>query len=120
MDMASMTDIVFMLLLFFIMTSNLDSSSAILLNLPKTTASDKVISHIDVSLTKDLKYYVGNSTKEIDVANLSDEIEKLFHNGTENHILLRVDQGVTLQHIMEIYSLAEKLDCSISLAVKNP
>ncbi|MBL4862413.1 MAG: biopolymer transporter ExbD, partial [Crocinitomicaceae bacterium] len=86
MDMSSMTDIVFLLLIFFMMTSNFDSSSALSLNLPSSTASDKVVSHIEVSIDKGLQYRVGEL--KVNISQLDVEIRKEMQNDLENHILL--------------------------------
>lgn len=118
MDMSSMTDIVFLLLIFFMMTSNFDSSSALSLNLPSSTSSDKVISHIEVSITKDLKYYV--SELEVNAAQLESQIRKEIQNDSENHILLYTDKEVTIGEITKMYILADKMKIKISLAVENP
>ena len=118
MDMSSMTDIVFLLLIFFMMTSNFDSSSALSLNLPSSTSSDKVVSHIEVSIDKDLKYFVGEL--EVSSAKLEAEIQKEIQSDSENNILLYTDKEVPIGEITQMYILAEKLQATISLGVERP
>jgi biopolymer transport protein ExbD len=119
MDMSSMTDIVFLLLIFFMMTSSFDNSSAISLTLPSSTTSDKVVSHIEVSITKDLKYYVGK-TEVKDLSKLGLEVEKAMKVDSENNIHLYTDKEVPIGEITQMYILADKLKATVSLAVETP
>ena len=119
MDMSSMTDIVFLLLIFFMMTSSFDKSSAISLILPSSTTSDKVVSHIEVSITKDLKYYVGKNEVK-DLSKLEIEVEKAMKVDSENNIHLYTDKEVPIGEITQMYILAEKLKATVSLAVETP
>ena len=57
-SMSSMTDIVFLLLVFFMLTSN--SPNALDLILPKAKGKSTSTQNVSVTIDKDLKYYVNN------------------------------------------------------------
>jgi biopolymer transport protein ExbD len=63
-NMSSMTDIVFLLLVFFMIASTLVSSNAIDLLLPKSGGKTTQSKSLAVSITKDLDYYVDNEKVE--------------------------------------------------------
>ena len=73
-SMSSMTDIIFLLLIFFMLTSSMVNVNPKNLTLP--LGSQKVVSPTDlaISITKNGKYYIG--TSEINVSNLPSALKK--------------------------------------------
>ena len=62
-SMSSMTDIIFLLLIFFMLTASFVTPSGLPVNLPSSKSSTIVIQKVSVTITKDLKYFVNE--KEI-------------------------------------------------------
>ena len=60
-NMSSMTDIVFLLLIFFMLTSTLVSPNALKLLLPNSKAKTLEKQTISISITKDIEYYVNEN-----------------------------------------------------------
>ena len=60
-NMSSMTDIVFLLLIFFMLTSTLVSPNALKLLLPNSKAKTLEKQTISVSITKDLQFYINEN-----------------------------------------------------------
>ena len=65
-SMSSMTDIIFLLLIFFMLTSSFITPSGLPVNLPSSESSDIVMQEITVSITKDLQFAVND--KQVTIA----------------------------------------------------
>jgi len=74
-SMASMTDIVFLLLLFFMLTSTLVAPNALKLLLPESNNQTSAKPVTTVSITADLKYYV----------NVDGELKRVAFHEIERH-----------------------------------
>ena len=59
-SMSSMTDIIFLLLIFFMLTASFVTPSGLPVNLPSSKSSTIVIQKVSVTITKDLKYFVND------------------------------------------------------------
>ena len=71
-NMSSMTDIVFLLLVFFMLTSTLVSPNALKLLLPNSKAKTLEKQTISVSITKEIDFYINN--ENVDINNLESNI----------------------------------------------
>lgn len=100
-SMASMSDIVFLLLIFFVLTSTLVSPNAIKLLLP-TSKSDRTfdlnVKRLQVYIDKNVRFYVG--TRLVEPNMLQDVIAAELHGATESTVELRADASVPVQEIV--------------------
>ena len=62
-SMASMTDLIFLLLIFFMLTSSFVTPSGLPVNLPTSVASTIEVQKVSVTVTKDLQFFVNLKTK---------------------------------------------------------
>jgi len=85
-NMSSMTDIVFLLLIFFMIASTLVTTNAIDILLPKASGKTENKKSISVSIQKDLTFYIDQ--KEVEVQNLESELLKLFQDETAPALVL--------------------------------
>ena len=88
-NMSSMTDIVFLLLIFFMITSTLVTTSALDILLPKASGKTENKKSISVSITKALAYYIDN--KETNEATLEQELLALLEGKDNPTIILRAE-----------------------------
>ncbi|MFN7791899.1 MAG: ExbD/TolR family protein, partial [Cyclobacteriaceae bacterium] len=58
-NMASMTDLIFLLLIFFMLTSSFVTPSGLPVNLPTSKASTIEVQKVSVTVTKDLQYFIN-------------------------------------------------------------
>ena len=77
-NMSSMTDIVFLLLIFFMLTSTLVSPNALKLLLPNSKAKTLEKQTISISITKDIEYYVNEN--QVSLNSLEQELSILLEN----------------------------------------
>ncbi len=117
MHTSAMNDIMFFLLLFFLIASTVTNPNVIKLMLPKSSTGQSVSKKtIVVSLTQDLRYYVDK--KEIQATELNSTLEGYKKLATELTIVLHVDRTVDVQHVVEILDIAQKLNIKLVLATE--
>jgi biopolymer transport protein ExbD len=114
---SAMNDIMFFLLLFFLIASTVTNPNVIKLMLPKSSSGQSVSKKtITVSVTKDLKYYVDK--KEVAEADLSNTLASYKTLATELTIVLYVDRTVAIQNVVQIMDTAQKLNIKLVLATE--
>ena len=77
-NMSSMTDIVFLLLIFFMLTSTLVSPNALKLLLPNSKSKTLEKQTISVSINKDLDFYINEN--QVIENNLESELKEVLSN----------------------------------------
>ncbi|WP_215226096.1 ExbD/TolR family protein [Echinicola shivajiensis] len=114
-SMSSMTDIIFLLLIFFMLTSSFITPSGLPVNLPSSEASDIVMQEVTVTVTKDLKYSVND--KIISREEIKSELTKLL-KGKDGQVVLHIDKEVPVEYLVEIGGIAALLEANVSIATK--
>ena len=116
---ASLNDIMFFLLLFFLIISTMVNPSVIKLLLPKASNSEQTVSkqNINLTVTKDLKYYIND--EEISFDRIEPRLKNLKARAKETTIILRADNVITLQHIVDIIDIGNKLKLKVILATRK-
>ncbi|MDB4926909.1 biopolymer transporter ExbD [Mucilaginibacter sp.] len=114
---SAMNDIMFFLLLFFLIASTVTNPNVIKLLLPKSSSGQSVSKKtITVSITKDLKYYVDK--KEVAVADLNTTLLSYKSIATALTIVLYVDKTVAIQDVVQVMDIAQKLNIKLVLATE--
>lgn len=117
-SLASMTDLVFLLLIFFMITSTLVSPNAIKVNLP--TANNQVTTPktVSVSVTADMQWFVnGTSTSPSNLAN--DLAAQIASTGTaEPTVSINCDKTVAIEHLVHIMTICNNLKAKAVLATQ--
>jgi biopolymer transport protein ExbD len=116
-NMSSMTDIVFLLLIFFMLTSTLVSPNALKLLLPNSKAKTLEKQTISISITKDIEYYVNEN--QVPLNSLEQELSILLDKDKEPGIILHTDKTVAIEHIVKIMDIAYRNKYKIVLATKS-
>ena len=115
-NMSSMTDIVFLLLIFFMLTSTLVSPNALKLLLPSSKAKTLEKQTISISINKDIHFYINEN--RVDENNLEQEIGNLVKGTEEPAIILHADKTVDIEHVVTVMDIAYRNKYKIVLAVK--
>jgi biopolymer transport protein ExbD len=113
----SLSDIMFFLMLFFLIISTMVSPNSIKINLSKSTTKETLDNDkkpIHLAVTKDKKYYINN--KEILEANLEAEIANYSNKQIEPALFMHLDKDLPIQVIADIMTLSIKLKCKPVLA----
>lgn len=114
-SMSSMTDIIFLLLIFFMLTSSFITPSGLPVNLPSSETSDIVMQEVTVSVTKDLKYSVND--KVVGRGQIKSELTALLE-GKKGQVVLHIDKDVPVEYLVEIGGIAAGLEANVSIATK--
>lgn len=116
-NMSSMTDIVFLLLIFFMIASTLVSAEAIDLLLPKSSSKTTQTKNVNVSVNKKNQYFVD--MKQVSKDRLEAEVlSKVSASGTES-ITIRSDESVEMKNVVFIMDIANRNKIKSTLAVKS-
>jgi biopolymer transport protein ExbD len=113
-SMASMTDLVFLLLIFFMLTAN--SPNALDLLLPKAQGKSTNTQTVSLSIKKDLTYFIDG--KQIALENIENELVRKLSNQETPTILLRVEETVPIEKAVTVMDLANRHKFKIILGVR--
>jgi biopolymer transport protein ExbD len=115
---SSMSDIMFFLMLFFLIVSTLVNPSVIKLMLPKaksTSTLSKQQFFVDVSAEKEISF----NNKPVALEELENEIKMKVIGVNEPTIVLRFDNSLTIQDLVDVLEIGNKLKLKMVLATKN-
>ena len=114
-SMSSMTDIIFLLLIFFMLTASFITPSGLPVSLPSSKSSTIVIQKVSVTITKDLKYFVNDKAVNIsDIEiHLRDEI-----GDKEGLVVLHCDKDVPVEHLVNVAGIATSLEAKVTIATQ--
>ena len=112
---SAMNDIMFFLLLFFLIAATLTNPSVIKLLLPKSSSAKPISKKtLNVTISKELQYTVDN--KPVLLSNLPAVLAGYAKLSADLTIILHVDKTVAIQDIVEVMDIANKLDIKLVLA----
>lgn len=118
-SMASMTDIVFLLLLFFMITSTQIAPNALKLLLPQSNNQTIAKAITTVSITADLKYYVNEDgdIRRVAFTEIEPFLQKAVNKtGDETYISLHADKTVPIEQVVNVMNIAKRLGIKMILA----
>ncbi len=113
----SFSDIMFFLMLFFLIVSTMITPGAIKLALPqadKTPSMNKQTEKIAISITKDLKYYIND--RQIQFSELETELLKIKKANAEAFAIVRCDNTIEVQSMVDVLQLGNKTGVKMVLA----
>ena len=113
-NMSSMTDIVFLLLIFFMLTSTLVSPNALKLLLPSSKSRTLEKQTVSVSITKDIAFFINEN--KVQEANIERELKLILDNIAEAAIILHADKTVDIEHVVKVMDIAYRNKYKIVLA----
>lgn len=115
-NMSSMTDIVFLLLIFFMITSTLVTTSALDILLPKASGKTENRKSTSVSITKNLKYFIDS--KRVNEKKLEQDLLSLLKGKENPTIILRAEEGVPIEKAVKVMDIANRNRFKVILAVR--
>jgi len=115
--MSSLTDIIFLLLIFFMLTSTLVSPNALNLLLPSSNSQPLAPQTVSVSINKSWEYYVG--TRKVPLSQVRNVIEKQLAGQDKPTIVLNADKSVPIENVVEIMNIANDMKIQLILATKS-
>lgn len=117
-SMSSLTDIIFLLLIFFMLTSTLVAPNAINFNLPgssqKRVTTNKSLDEIRINNTG--RYYYNN--RNITLIEMEGELRRLGAGKApkSESVIISIDKGAKVEHVVAVMDLTLKFDINRVLA----
>lgn len=115
-SMASMTDIVFLLLIFFMITSTLVTTSALDILLPKAQGKTENKKAVAITINKNLEYFIDNTPSTLET--IEQELAALLVDEENPSLILRAEEGVPIEYAVTIMDIANRNKYKVILAVR--
>ncbi len=109
--MSSMTDIVFLLLIFFMVTSTLVAPNALKLLLPQSNNQTAAKPITTISVTKELRYYINDDgrLRRIEFREIEPFLQNRYGIGNDDiYISLHAEKSVPWDEVVKIMNIARK------------
>ena len=116
-SMASMTDIVFLLLIFFMITSTLVSPNALKVLLPSSSSKTMGKQTVSVTITTEREFFVN--AKLVKEEFLEAQLRQLLAGQETPGIILHADKKVPIEDAVKIMDIANKNKYQLVIATKN-
>jgi biopolymer transport protein ExbD len=116
-SMASMTDIVFLLLIFFMITSTLIAPNALKLLLPQSRHQTMAKPITTVSITRDFEFFV--ETTQVEFSQLEGILQQKMMNAEDPTISLHVDRSVPMEQVVRVMNIARNNQYKLILATSS-
>ncbi|HPD65046.1 MAG TPA: biopolymer transporter ExbD [Bacteroidia bacterium] len=113
-NMASMTDIIFLLLIFFLLSSNFVTPNAIKLILPKATTEKLPVKIVNLSVTENLQYYIDN--EQVSYDQIENKLRSMVSDIQDISIVLRVDERVRHGDFVKVLKSCNKVTSRVVIA----
>ena len=122
MGMSSMTDLVFLLLIFFLITSTLVNPNALKLLLPKSTGQVSAKATVSVSV-KDWNdgtytYHLNGSEQWVPFGQVEDELVELLQTEEDPTFSIYADESVPVKESVALMNIAKRNHYKVILATQ--
>ena len=115
-NMSSMTDIVFLLLIFFMLTSTMVTTNALDLVLPKAKGKTDSNKNIAVSINKKLEYFIDKEA--VPESELESKLLAIVEADKNKAIIPRAEEGVPIEKAVGVLDIANRNQIKVVLAVR--
>ena len=112
-SMASMTDLIFLLLIFFMLTSSFVTPAGLPVNLPSNKKAVMEIQKLSVTVTKDLQYFVND--KKVTRATLEGELKSRL-TAPGGAVVINIDKAVASEELVYVAGIAAMLEAKVVVA----
>ncbi len=114
----SLNDIMFFLLLFFLIVSTLANPNVIKLLLPSSKQSEQTTTKpISISVTKDKRYYVEK--QEVPYTQLEANLKRYLSKVPDLTVVIRMDQSLSVQDLVGVLQIGVNLQIKMVLATEK-
>lgn len=116
----SLNDIMFFLMLFFLIVSTLVNPNVIKLMLPNSKSSASMAKQpITLTITKDKLIFLNSEKTSILIENLEERLKNLAELKENPTIVLRIDQSLSIQDLVNVLQIGNELKVKMVLATEN-
>ena len=122
-SMSSMTDIIFLLLIFFMLTSTIVVPNAIKVNLPQGKERAHTQPMARITIKADLTYYAQwdrEKVREIAVTDIAAFLAECSEKDSEMFVALYADETVPYREVVKVLDIANENKYRMVLATRRP
>lgn len=117
-SMSSMTDVIFLLLIFFMVTSTFIFPTALEVNLPESSEQTAIKPGTRVFIDADMRIYASHGDEEPAEMTAEQLLPFLKQHDTEEYIAIYADEDVTYGKLVEVLDMGARNDLRMVLATK--
>jgi len=115
---SSLSDIMFFLLLFFLIISTLANPNVIKLMLPKAQTNETTNkNHISLSVTEDKHYFLDK--QEIAYADLKNALQTITNERNDKTVIVRIPHNLQVQDLVDVLQIGSDLKLNFSIATSK-
>lgn len=116
--MAAMNDIMFFLLLFFLIIATMSNANVIKIMLPKSDNKTQMAKQpLTLTVTEELKYYVNSN--EVPANLLEGALADAVKRNEDPTVVLRIAKNLTVQDLVDVMSIAARLNLKMVLSTEK-
>ena len=120
-SMSSMTDIVFLLLIFFLVTSTLINPNALKLLLPKSTGQVSAKATVSVSIkhwqkTDDFSFHINGNETPVAFGEIEDDLIELLQQEEDPTFSIYADETVPIKEVVQVMNIAKRNHYKVIMA----
>lgn len=123
-NITPLIDVVFLLLIFFMVTTTFNQQAELRVDLPEASAEEQVIDVMPVEITIDTAgiYFVnGASLSKNDASGLMQSLQKILDNDEDRSVIIRADATTPHQAVVTAMDVVSRLGISkLSIATSKP
>jgi len=111
---SAMSDIMFFLLLFFLIISTLANPNVIKLALPKSEANDTTNKqHVSLSVTQDKRYFIDK--KEVQFSDIEEKLRTEVDPNLQT-VVIRIPYNLQVQDLVDLLQIGVRLNVKFVIA----
>ena len=122
-SMSSMTDIIFLLLIFFMLTSTIVVPNAIKVNLPQGKERVHTQPMARITIKADLTYYAQwgkEAVKQVQESDIAAFLAECSEKDSEMFVALYADETVPYREVVKVLDIANQNKYRMVLATRRP
>ena len=113
-SIAGMTDIVFLLLIFFVLTSTLIAPNALKVQLPQSNSQVAAKPLTTVSITQDIQFYVEQT--QVEPSQLETMLINRLRYREDPTLAIHIDRTVPVEHLVFVMNIAKRNNFKVIMA----
>ena len=114
---SAMTDMMFLLLIFFLVLTTLINTNALDIMLPKSSNKVTDKASITMSVTKDLRYYVDGT--EVQYEQVEETLKNKLNGVKKPLIMLNIDKRVSVDEFSKVMNIAKSNNFALYMMTTN-
>ena len=116
--MSAMNDIMFFLLLFFLIIATMSNANIIKILLPKSDTTSKMAKQpLTLTVTDELRYYVNSN--EVPAERLESALADAVQRNEDPTVVLRIAKDLKVQDLVDVMSIAARLNLKMVLSTER-